>query len=183
MVVIPTKTRFVHPDIVCSHFHLRPGDSVADFGAGTGFFMPALSRAVGPTGTVFACEIQKNLLEKLGVEARAKHLSNVELLWGDLEAQGGTKLSDGVLDAGIIVNTFFQLDNKTVAIEEIARTIRKGGKLFVIDWSESFAGLGPRPGDVVTESEARRLFSEHGFRFERTFPAGDHHYGLAFWRE
>jgi len=183
MTVIPRKTRFVHPDIVCSHFHLRTGDVVGDLGAGTGYFTPALSRAVGSSGKVYACEIQKSLLEKLGVEARGQRLSNVELVWGDLEEAGGVKLADEVLDAGVLVNTLFQLEDKKTAAAEIARLIRKGGKLFIIDWSESFAGLGPRSKDVVNESAVRKLFEEVGFRFERDFPAGEHHYGLAFWRE
>ncbi|MBX2866714.1 methyltransferase domain-containing protein [Candidatus Kaiserbacteria bacterium] len=183
MVVIPTKTRFVHPDIICSHFHLREGDIVADLGAGVGFFTPALSRAVGASGRVYACEIQKNLLERLGVEARDHRLPNVELLWCDLEKEGGTELADGIIDTGVMINTFFQLEDKKTAIKEMARIIRKGGKLFLVDWSESFDGLGPRSDLVVQESEARRLFEEGGFRFKRNFPAGEHHYGLAFWRD
>jgi len=183
MVVFPTNKRFVHPDIVSSHFHLRPGDVVADFGAGVGFFEPALSRAVGEQGRVYACEIQKNLVEKMRLEMQTQRVHNVEPLWCDFEELGGVKIEDGILDAGIIVNTLFQIEDKKIMAQEIARTIRKGGKLFVVDWSESFAGLGPRPNDVVRESEARNIFEDAGFRFERNFDAGEHHYGLAFWRE
>ena len=49
--------RFVIPDVVSTHFHFNPGDTVADFGAGNGFFLKPLSKAVGSDGIVYACEM------------------------------------------------------------------------------------------------------------------------------
>lgn len=174
--------RFVIPEHAVSHFHLREGDAVGDFGAGAGYFTKALSQAVGGTGVVYAFEIQKQLTEKLADLARTEHLSNVEIVWGDIEAQSGCKIPDGRLDAGVLVNALFQMEDKEAALREIARLIRPGGKLFVLDWSESFSGMGPQPGDVLTPDAARTLAEGAGFTFERDFPAGEHHYGLAFRR-
>lgn len=178
-MTLPTITRFVHPDIVSSHFHFRSGDRVADFGAGAGYFIPALSRAVGPDGRVYACEIRKQLVQKIGQEIQASQLANVESLWCDFEEPKGTKLKADMLDGGVMVNVLFQLEDKVSALTEIARVLRKGGKLFIVDWTESFAGLGPHIDHVFSEAKARELAEQHGFRFERTFPAGEHHYGLA----
>lgn len=172
--------RFVIPHIVASHFHLRPGDTVADFGAGSGYFIETLANLVGPQGRVYACEIQKNLVEKIGDLARSKGLSQVQPLWADLEDHGGTKIPDGVLDAAIMVNTFFQFDDRDTALQEVLRTLRSGGKFFLIDWSESFGGLGPQPEQVVTAEAAEAAAETVGFIFEHPFDAGDHHYGLAF---
>lgn len=177
---VPTLGRFVQPDIVSSHFHLREGDRVADFGAGSGFFAKALSLAVGSEGRVYACEIQKQLVEALGVFAQTNRLTNIEPVWCDLEKSGGSKLANGVLDAAILVNTLFQIEDKDTALSEIARTLRSGGKLFVIDWTESFAGMGPQPEHVIGAKLARSKIEAAGFSFERDFPTGDHHYGLAF---
>ncbi len=168
------------PETVATHFHLRKGDEVADFGAGTGYYIPQLSRLVGADGRVFACEIQKNLVDTLGSLVRERRLANVQVIWCDLEAQGGSKLRDSAVDAGILVNTLFQIENKDAAFDEIARTIRSGGKLFVIDWTSSFAGLGPHPNQVIGADEVKALAESHHFVFERSFDAGHHHYGLAF---
>jgi hypothetical protein len=62
----------------------------------------------------------------------------------------------------------------------MSRTIRSGGKFFVIDWTESFAGMGPQPSHVVTPDATTALFESNGFVLEREYPTGDHHYGLAF---
>ena len=172
--------RFVDPDLVTTHFHIKPGESVADLGAGVGYFIPALARAVGVEGTVFACEIQRELVEKLGNIASEPEWGTVVPVWGDLETLSGTKLPDLGIDVAVIVNTLFLLEDKEVAGQEIVRILRPGGRLYVIDWTESEGGLGPAPGMVVNEAAATALFETNGFVLERTFPAGDHHYGLAF---
>ncbi len=177
---VELQGRFVVPSVVTTHFHIREGDTVADFGAGGGYFLDVLAQAVGQEGVVYACEIQKDLVEKLGNIARTKGLAQVQPLWSDVEELSGSKVPEGVLDAAILVNTFFQLEDKSTALKEIARTMRSGGKLFVVDWSESFAGLGPQPDAVVTEALTKDLCEQEGFVFERSFDAGDHHYGLAF---
>lgn len=176
----PLTGRFVVPEIVASHFHLREGDIVADYGAGSGFFLKVLSNAVGDTGRVFACEIQKNLVEKLGDQAHVMGLGNVHPLWCDMEEAGGIKIATGELDSAILVNTFFLMEDKEVAVTEMGRTVRKGGKFFVVDWTESFAGLGPQPGHVVTAADTKAFFESAGFQLEGEFAAGEHHYGLAF---
>jgi ubiquinone/menaquinone biosynthesis C-methylase UbiE len=171
--------KFVVPEIVTSQFLLNQGDSVADFGAGSGFFLKALTTAVGPSGKVYACEIQKPLVEKLGEYARLQGLSNVITLWCDLEELGGIKMADNTLDAGILVNTLFQLQLKELALQEMYRVIRPGGLLHIIDWSESFGGLGPQPADVITKQKAIDLLESQRFAFEREYPTGEHHYGFA----
>ena len=179
-MTVASRSRFLVPDLVASHFHVRDGDLVGDFGAGTGAFVPILSRKVGSNGRVFACEIQRGLVDKLGSLIRAEHLENVDPLWCDLETPRGIKIADGCLDVAIVVNTLYQLVNREEAIREKRRTLRSGGVIYVVDWSDSFAGIGPHPDCVVCRELAISLFEAAGFILEREYPAGDHHYGLAF---
>jgi ubiquinone/menaquinone biosynthesis C-methylase UbiE len=172
--------KFVIPDVVTSQFHLREGDTVADFGAGSGFFLKVLSTTVGLQGRVLACEIQKNLVEKLGDTARMQGLQNIEPLWCDIEETNGSKITDGALDAGILVNTLYQLEERETAAVEIRRALRLGGKLMVVDWTETVLGLGPTVDRLINREDCLALFESHGFLFERDFPAGEHHYGVAF---
>ncbi len=178
-----SNAAFMDPRAVITHFHLRSGDVVADFGAGVGHYLGVLSKAVGGEGKVYACEIQKMLVERLTKRIHEERLLNAHALWCDLEAKGGTKLRDSFLDAGMLINTLFQIENKPASLNEFARIIKKGGKLFVVDWTDSFGNMGPHPTQVLREADARALVEKHGFVFERTFPAADHHYGLVFNRQ
>lgn len=175
--------RFIDPVRAASHFHLREGDVVADFGAGSGFFEPVLSRAVGAEGKVYALEIQQNLVERLEALARDEELINVEVRRCDLEEVGGCALPEGGLDAIVCANVLFQFEDRAAALAEAARLMRPGGKLFILDWSDSFGSMGPCPEDVLTEEAAKAAVLAAGFSFTRSFPAGEHHYGLAFRRE
>ena len=174
-----TASNFVIPEVVTSHFHLKDGDVVADFGAGSGYFLRALSLRVG-NGKVYACEIQKNLIEKISEQVLSQHLSNIYPLWCDLEEADGVPIKSDTLDVGILVNTLFQLEDKQAASREMYRMIRTGGRLMVIDWTDSYGGLGPSAEHVCDETSAKNLFESHGFVLEHTYPAGAHHYGLAF---
>lgn len=171
---------FANPEKITTHFHLREGDVVADLGAGSGQYMKLLSDAVGESGKVYLCEIQKPLVESLGNRAQELHLSNVRTLWADLEHPGGVKVNDDALDAALLSNVLFQIEDTDAAVKEIHRILRPGGKLFVIDWTDSFGGLGPRAQDVVPEADAQSLFESAGFTLLSDFPSGDHHYGLIF---
>ena len=172
--------RFIVPEVLATHFHLRPDDHVGDFGAGVGSFEPILSRLVGPTGRVYAVEIQKSLVEALAAKIQSSRLGNVEAIWGDLEAENGTKIKDGALDAAVMINCLFQVEDKPMAIREMTRALRSGGKLLIVDWSESWGGIGPQINQVLSEADTRDLIESEGLVFERSFDAGEHHYGLAF---
>ena len=69
---------------------------------------------------------------------------NVSPVWCDLEEVNGIKLPNDSLDVGILINTLFQLEEKTVALTEMRRVLKRDGVLHIIDWTESFGGLGPQ---------------------------------------
>jgi hypothetical protein len=61
--------------------------------------------------------------------------------------------------------------------------LKIGGRLLLIDWSESFGEVGPQPNMVVDEVTAQRLFETGPFLLKRKINAGEHHYGLVFERK
>ena len=161
-------------------FGIQEGSHVADLGVGYGHYTYALSEAVGANGKVFAIDIQKEMLERLKKEVEEKHIKNIEVIWGDVEIVGGTKLRTDSLDAIVISNVLFQIDSKAGLVHEASRILKIGGKLLLVDWSESFGGLGPKPTSVVDEATARQIFETGPFEYKKSVDAGEHHYGLVF---
>lgn len=171
---------FTNPEKNLDQFSLQKGMRVADFGAGSGFYVLTAAKLVGDKGKVYAVDIQKDLLVKLKKDAATKKILNIEIIWGDLEKEGGAKLKDGSVDRVIISNLLFQIGGKENLAKEAMRILKPGGKALTIDWTESFGNLGPRAEDIFGKEAARTLFESAGFSLERTIDAGAHHYGLIF---
>jgi len=171
---------FINPEEIIKNFEVRPGMTAADFGSGSGHYVLTIAKKMNNTGIVYAIDIQKNLLEKIKSEAVKQHLSNVDIIWADIEGKEGTKLANGILDFAVASNILFQIGDKEALAKEIKRTLKSGGRAAVIDWSASFGGTGPSPKAVMPKKEAERIFIQEGFLEEREFPAGDNHYGIIF---
>ncbi len=159
---------------------LTDGMKVGDLGAGTGHYALAAAGVVGPTGVVYAIDVQEDVLTHIRDAAQRKKFKNVETIWGDMEKPGGTKLRDGVLDAIIVSNVLFQLEERHIAIEEMRRILTSGGKLLVIDWTGAHDGMGPAEELVVSERTAEELFITAGFHKVKSFQGGPHHYSILF---
>ena len=99
-------------------------------------------------------------------------------IWADIEKVGGTKLADHSLDGVLASNVFFQVKEKDAFIKEIKRILKHGGKLFFIDWSDSFGGMGPHTNELVSAKLAREQFEFENFLYESELVVGSHHYGF-----
>jgi len=155
---------------------LREDNIVADLGAGTGYYSLAAGSLV-PKGKVYAVEVQKDFLLTIKNRARDAHLSNVEVIWGNVEKLGGTKIADGIVDVVIASNILFQVEDKDKFVEEIKRILKKGGEVLLIDWSE--AGI-MKDTIVIAKDKALAMFEKKGFTLGREIDAGTHHYGMIF---
>ena len=171
---------FVNPSEVIHTLGIKEGSKFADFGAGSGAFVLAAAPLVGVTGTVYAIDIQKDILLKLKESVINAGITNTKFLWCDFEILGATKLPDDSLDVVLISNTLFQLEDRAGALREAYRTLKPGGSLYIIDWSESFNGMGPSKELVVPQADSQALAEAAKFVLKDTFTPGDHHYGLHF---
>ncbi len=155
------------------------GMKVVDLGAGSGFYTIEAAKKVGPQGRVYAVDVQQDVLSKMKNSAALSGLRNIEVIWGNIEKIGGTKLREGLADRVVLSNTLFQVapaDRDNLALEA-KRLVKPGGKLLVVDWD---SGSPLTPKTMVPRMLAEGLFQKAGFTIEKTFDAGDHHYGIIF---
>ena len=159
---------------------LHEGMKVGDFGAGTGHYARAAAAIVGRDGKVYAVDVQEDVLKHLKLNTHDQFSRVIETVWGDIERPGGSHLRDRSLDAVILANTFFQVEDREALLGEIKRVLKPGGKLMVIDWAGSYGGIGPDPEKVVPEHEVEAFFINGGFYKAKSFRAGPHQYGIVF---
>lgn len=169
---------FLNPSKVLQACHLHEGMRVADFGTGSGFFTRAAARMVGEGGVVWAVDIHRELLPRVKNLSLGEGLQNVEVIHGDVEKVGGTRLPEEQFDFVIIGNLLFSSEHKEALAKEAARVLKYGGRALVIDWSSSFGGLGPHPEHVILAPHARKLFEDAGFAYVDDVPAGAYHWGF-----
>jgi ubiquinone/menaquinone biosynthesis C-methylase UbiE len=170
---------FSDPATNLNKLGLTDGMKVVDLGAGSGFYSIEAAKRVGATGRIYAVDVQKDLLERLRSVASSQGLHNIEVVWGNAEKIGGTKIRESIADRVVASNILFQIEKPDDFALEIKRVTKPGGKVLVVDWSEVSA-LSPKT--VVSEMQAKALFEKAGFKLEQSFGAGDHHYGLIFTR-
>ena len=181
MVTRYNVNMFSDPDKNLAQLGLGEGMKVADLGAGTGYYSIAAGRRVGTSGRIYAIEVQKDLLNKLKSNATDAKVNNIEVVWGSIDMIGGTKLRDSLADRAVLADTIFQIEQKdrdNLALE-IKRILKPGGKLLVVDW---LPGSSLSPKNCVSRMIVENLFNKNGFTIEKTFNAGDHHYGIVFVR-
>jgi ubiquinone/menaquinone biosynthesis C-methylase UbiE len=171
---------FAHPKRNISELGLKDGQQVADFGAGPGHYAIEAAKAVGKDGHVYAIEIQKELVSKVESRAESAGLSNVNVIWGDLEKTKGSTLKSDLVDVVIVSNVLFQVKDKEQFLQEAYRVLKNDGRLLLIDWTDSHGGLGPKEDHIVPEETARQLCEQAGFSAQQVLSAGAHHYGIVF---
>lgn len=164
---------FSNPEKNVAQLGLQEGMKVADFGSGAGFYLRALSKRVGPSGKVFAIEVQKNLIKKIESDIKIWGIDNVSCIWGDIEKIDGTKIMSGSLDAVIISNVLYQAEDKIGLIDEAKRILKKGGKILFIDFNKD--GF-----PFIKKEEASNLFLKRGFKILENIEVSDSHYGIIF---
>ena len=166
---------FSDPAVNLAKLGLSHGQKVVDIGAGSGFYSIEAAKGVGGAGRVYAIDVQKDLLERLRNLASKQGLHNIEVVWGNVEKIGGTKLQDGIADRVIASNVLFQITKPDDFALEMKRILKPDGKILIVDWSE-LSPIGPK--SLVPSAKAQSLFEQNGFVLEQSFNAGDHHYGL-----
>jgi len=171
---------FSDPVKIVEQCGIQVGQDVADFGSGTGAYSIAVSKALMSTGRVYAVDVQKDLLTKLKNTAAEAGLYNIEVVWGNAEKLGGSKLRDNSIDLVLLSNVMFQMEDRPSAIKECKRVLKPGGRVLVVDWADSFGGIGPQPVHLFKKEDARDLFEKSGFHVDREIAGGSHHYGFIF---
>lgn len=170
---------FSDPQKNIAVFGIDHGMKVVDLGAGSGFYTVEAAKIVGAAGRVYAVDVQQDLLSKIKNSTALAGLHNIEVVWGNFEKLGGTKLREAMADRVILSNTLFQIDQKDRenATLEVKRILKSGGKLMVIDWNP---GGDMTPDNAIPSVVAEGIFKKIGFEVEKNFDAGDHHYGIIF---
>jgi ubiquinone/menaquinone biosynthesis C-methylase UbiE len=131
----------------------KPGERVADLGAGSGYFTIPIAQLVGPTGKVWAIDAVQNMLDYIQKRLWAEKLDNVELVKVEKD---DPQLPPGGVDTILMVDTFHYITERTAYGEKLRAGLAPGGRLVVIDyipksWEER--PWGPPPSQHLSREQ------------------------------
>ena len=131
------------PDLVMQLLSDMRGESVADLGAGLGFFTYRLSNVVGVDGKVYAVEFEPTLIERLETFVAKLPRRNTVVIRGTASNPG---LPEGELDMVLSVNTWHHVGNRNAMSQAVQQALKPSGRLVIIDWREGEISIAP-PAD------------------------------------
>ena len=155
----PDRAIWQKPDEIMDALNIADGATVADVGAGAGWFTVRLARRVGPNGRVYAEDIQRPMLEAINYRVTREGLTNVRTVLGTPE---DPKLPDG-LDAVLIVDVYAEVANPVSLLSDVARALEPQGRLGIVDFTKEGHGPGPPmdqridPDAVIRDARAAGL--------------------------
>ena len=152
----PARDQWQRPNEVVALMKIKPGMTVADLGAGTGYFEPFLSKAVGQDGKVLALDAEPEMVKYLKSNPRTSALGNVEV---KLVPYGDPMLPAGKVDRVLIVNTWHHIRHRVAYGRKLATSLASGGSVVVVDFTLEAKEGPPKnirlaPAQIISELKA-----------------------------
>lgn len=154
----PDRDAWQKPDQIMDALGIADGAVVADIGAGAGWFTIRLARRVGPNGTVYAQDVQRQMLEAVRRRVAREGLKNVQTRLGEGSLPN---LPSRSLDAALVVDTYPEVEDRVTFLRNLAGALKPGGRIGVVNYKPGRGGPGPAGNEGVrvessaVESDAR----------------------------
>jgi cyclopropane fatty-acyl-phospholipid synthase-like methyltransferase len=146
----PGREQRLHIDRVMDILGLAPGKSVADIGAGSGWFTVRAAQRVRPLGTVYAIDINPEAIHYIDQRIQKQALVNVKTI---LSTPDDPKLLKETVDAVLLLKTYHEVADPVALLEHLRPALKPGARLGVIDRNGDAANHGVSQKIVVNEAE------------------------------
>lgn len=173
----PGRDAWQKPDAVITRLGVAPGMTVADLGAGTGYFSVRLAKAVGPKGRVLAIDIEPNLVDYMKSRAAQESLPQIAAV---LATADDPKLPERGVDLVLIVDTWHHIDDRLRYLAKLAAGLAPGGRVAVVDFKKGDFPVGPPDAHKLTAEAVVAEFVEAGWAVADRWDDLPYQYVLAF---
>jgi SAM-dependent methyltransferase len=150
-----------HPDDALDALNIKPGVVVADVGAGVGYITTRLAKRVGPTGKVYATDIQPEMLSRLQERLNNEHITNVEPV---LSSQADPKLPAGKIDLILMVDVYHELTQPQRMLRKMREALKPDGRLVLIEYRKEDPTIPIRPEHKMSVVEVKTEVEAEGYR-------------------
>jgi len=146
----------VDPNLLIAELPLRTDMTVADIGSGPGYFTVPLAKYLYD-GTVYGIDVQQGMLDLIDSQAEAAHVNNIDTV---LSKETKIPLDDATVDVALMSNVLHEASSPTRLIRDVARIVKKGGWIAIMEWRKEATRFGPPQKERVDLMEVEKLIGK-----------------------
>jgi len=154
------------PDLALRLLQVPKGATVADIGAGSGYMTIRLAKLVGPTGRVYANDIQQPMLDLLRRNVTQAGVSNVTAVLGTFE---DPRLPPDAIDLAIMVDVYHELSQPQRMLRRIRESLKADGRLVLFEYRAEDPSVPILPLHKMTKAQVKTEVEAEGFKQTRVF--------------
>src|SRR4051794_18152206 len=167
-LVRPEREAEEQPDAALDAIGIAKGSTAADIGAGVGYFTWRLAERVGPSGRVYANDIQQSMLDALRKNMDKRHLKNIVPVLGD---EDDPRLPENSVDVALLVDVYHEFSEPQKMLQAIRRSLKPDGRIVLLEYRKEDPAVPIRPEHKMSVEEVRAELEPEGFRLERVSEA------------
>jgi SAM-dependent methyltransferase len=175
----PERELEEEPDKALDVLQLTKGSSVADVGAGSGYFTVRMAERVGPAGRVYAVDIQPEMLQLLGERLKRGRITNVTPVLGTID---DPKLPDATLDLILMVDVYHEFSEPQKMLRRMRAALKPGGRLVLLEYRKEDPTVPIRFEHKMSVAEAKMELEAEGFTLAKVDEALPRQHILIFTR-
>lgn len=175
----PAREREERTDLLLAAIAPTEGETIADIGAGTGYFSIPLAQAVAPTGRVLAVDIQPEMLALLRRAARNAGVDNIEPV---LASKADPRLPAGTVDKVLLVDAYHEFSHPLEVMQGIRAALAPGGRVYLVEYRGEDPAVPIKALHKMTAAQAIAELAAAGLAWERTLNVLPQQHILVFRR-
>ena len=160
------RDREEDPDLAIRLLRIQKGSTVADVGAGSGNITVRLAKAVGPTGKVYANDIQPGMLDLLQKNVAKANLTNVVPVLGAID---DPKLPAESIDLAIMVDVYHEFSEPQKMLQRLREALKPGGRLVLLEYRAEDPEVPILREHKMTKAQVKQEVEYEGFKQSRVF--------------
>jgi len=157
--------------LIVDELEIKKNESIADIGAGTGFFLDLIHANMSGDSDLYGVDISEKFVKYMNERVNKNKLSRAKIILGNLNS---TTLKNETVNKMILVDTFHHFDNPRLMLEDIRNVLRPGGTLYIIDFDKSSKNLSSWLRKHITSSKEDYInqLKENHFEFIKEHKIG-----------
>ena len=153
-----------NPEGALEAIGIKPGMVVADVGAGTGYISLRLAKRVGPSGKVYAEDVQPEMLRRLRQNAAEAKLNNIQTVLG---GEADPKLPANTLDVIMLVDVYHEFSQPQKMLRKMRESLKADGRLVLLEYRKEDPSIPIRPEHKVSVQEVKLEVEAEGFHLDQ----------------